>query len=201
MVHASRKQRIRYCTTDFRHLAFSSLENARHLCDHAAVIRQYRATDTRLMSHLRRSARALTSLVEFAKIHLAGVRLQFMAVLLLEAALTAITGIGLLLVLPLLGLLGVAGGGADSPLWSRVNDALERVGITLTLETGLMFFVIVIGLRALLVWRRQTWQVEVEQRFQTSLRSQLYEAIARAEMYSLQRLRTSEFKVELIPPA
>ena len=54
-------------------------------------------------------------------------------------------------------------------------------------------FISAVSLRVLLNWRRQTWQVEVEQRFQASLRNRLYETLARTELYCLQRLRTSEF--------
>lgn len=76
--------------------------------------------------------------------------------------LTGITGVGLLLILPLLGLLGFGPGGANDPVWQKLGAALERLGLALTLETGLVLFISAVSLRALLNWRRQTWQVEVE---------------------------------------
>ena len=134
-----------------------------------------------------------TDFVELARSCFEGSRFKLVAVLLLDALLTSITGVGLLLILPLLGLLGLAPGVADNPIWQRLNAALERMGLTLTLETGLVLFTTVICARVLLNWRRETWQVEVEQTFQTSLRHRLYETLSRTELYWLQRLRTSEF--------
>ena len=131
--------------------------------------------------------------VELARSCFEGSRFKLVAVLLLDALLTSITGVGLLLILPLLGLLGLAPGVADNSIWQRLNAALDRMGLTLTLETGLALFATVICARALLNWRRETWQVEVEQTFQTSLRHRLYETLSRTELYWLQKLRTSEF--------
>ncbi len=137
--------------------------------------------------------RTLTGLTRFAGEHLAGARLKFLAVLVLETVLTSITGVGLLLILPLLGLLGFGSGGDDNSVWRRISEAFERLGISLTLGTGLTLFVAVIVLRAVLGWRRQTWQVEVEQSFQASLRNRLYVTLSRAELYFLSGLRTAEF--------
>lgn len=145
------------------------------------------------MSDHRKPTRGALDLALFAKSYFEGGRLKLVAVLVLQVVLTSITGVGLLLILPLLGLLGFGPGGADNPLLARLEASLDQLGLALTLETGLMLFVGVIGLRSLLNWRRATWQVEVEQDFQTTLRNQLYETLARTELYWLQRLRTSEF--------
>lgn len=145
------------------------------------------------MSDDREPGQGALDLLLFAKSYFEGDRLRLLAVLALQVTLTSITGVGLLLILPLLGLLGLGPGGADNPIWQALAGALGRLGLTLTLETGLALFVVAIGLRALLNWRRETWQVEVEQTFQTALRSRLYETLARTELYFLQRLRTSEF--------
>ena len=127
-------------------------------------------------------------LARFAKTYFEGGRLKLIAVLVLQAVLTSITGIGLLLILPLLGLLGFGSGGTDNPLLAKLSAVLAELGLELTLESGLALFVGAIGLRAILEWRQATWQVEVEQDFQTSLRNQLYETLARTELYWLQRL-------------
>jgi len=132
-------------------------------------------------------------LARFAKTYFEGGRLKLVAVLMLQVILTSITGISLLLILPLLGLLGFGPSGTDNPLLVQLSAALDKFGLSLTLETGLVVFVCAICARAILEWRRATWQVEVEQDFQTSLRSELYETLARTELYWLQRLRTSEF--------
>jgi ATP-binding cassette subfamily C protein len=145
------------------------------------------------MSDSRAQDHGLRDLFLFARSYLRGGRAKLLGVLALEAVLTGITGIGLLLILPLLGLLGFGDGAADNPIWQQLGAFLDGLGLTLNLETGLMLFIGVVGFRALLNWRRLTWQVEVEQAFQASLRHDLYETLARTELYCLQRLRTSEF--------
>lgn len=132
-------------------------------------------------------------LARFARSYFEGGRLKLAAVLALQVVLTSITGVGLLLILPLLGLLGLGPTSADHPVWTRLAATLASIGITLTLETGLVLFVAAITLRAALNWRRETWQVEVEQEFQTQLRRRLYETLSRTEVCFLQQLRTSEF--------
>jgi ATP-binding cassette subfamily C protein len=128
----------------------------------------------------------------FAQRYFAADGRKLAAVIGLEALLSAITGVGLLLILPLLGLLGLGPGGADHPFWGAVTRQLGELGVRIDLGSGLALFVAAVGLRAILVWRRQTWQVEVEQHFQASLRNRLYQALAAADLSFLQRLRTSE---------
>jgi hypothetical protein len=67
----------------------------------------------------------------FAKTYFEGGRLKLIAVLVLQAALTSITGIGLLLILPLLGLLGFGPGGTDNPLWPN-SPLFSTAGLELT---------------------------------------------------------------------
>jgi len=145
------------------------------------------------MSDQREPDNSSLDLIAFAKSYFESGRHTLVAVLLLETLLSSITGVGLLLILPLLGLLGFGPGGGDNPIWRQVSVALARLGLTFNLESGLVLFIAVVGVHATLNWRRATWQVEVEQRFQASLRNRLYEALARTEIAYLQRLRTSEF--------
>jgi ATP-binding cassette subfamily C protein len=132
-------------------------------------------------------------LIVFAKSYFKDGRRKLVAVLVLETLLTSMNGVGLLLILPLLGLLGFGPGSGDNPIWQGLGAALSRLGFTLNLQSGLLLFIAVVGIHAALTWRRTTWQVEVEQRFQASLRNRLYETLARTELSCLQRLRTSEF--------
>lgn len=134
-----------------------------------------------------------SDLVEFARSYLRGGRAKLAGVICLETILMSITGVGLLMILPLLGLLGMGKGPSDNPLWRAVQDSLASIGLNLTLESGLGLFIVVVTLRAVLGWRRNTWQVDVEQEFQLSMRVGLYEALSRTELYRLQQLRTSEF--------
>lgn len=131
-------------------------------------------------------------ILHFATNYIQGARGKLAAVLFLDIILSSITGIGLLLVLPLLGLLGFGSGPTSNPIWQRLRSSLDWLGIPLTLETGLIVFILAVSMRALLNWRRQTWRVAVEQQFQTQLRNQLYETLSRTELYRLQQLRTSE---------
>jgi len=132
-------------------------------------------------------------LLRFAKSYLDRERGKVLSVLALDTVLMSITGVGLLLILPLLGLLGFSPSDSDNAMWRSIESAAERVGFTLNLEAGLLLFVAVIGFRALLGWRKTTWQVDVEQGFRMAMRTHLYETLARTELYHLQRLKTSEF--------
>jgi hypothetical protein len=73
-------------------------------------------------------------------------------------------------------------------MWQGLRTTLARLGIALNLESGLVLFIAIVGSHAVLNWRRTTWQVEVEQHFQASLRGRLYETLARTELWCLQRL-------------
>ena len=141
----------------------------------------------------RPQALRLRDLTSFGRSYFLEGGTKLTGVLVLQALLTSINGVGLLLILPLLGLLGIGPGGTSSGVWEWLRAALDAVGLPLTIESGLALFVLVVSLHAILNWRRTTWQVEVEQRFQASLRDRLYETLARTTLSCLQRLRTSEF--------
>jgi ATP-binding cassette subfamily C protein len=145
------------------------------------------------MSDLRTQPFSFRDLAAFIRSYFQHGRFKLAAVLLLEAVLSSMNGVGLLLILPLLGLLGFGPDGGSNPIWQNLAAALERIGFTLTLGSGLVLFVAIIGIHAGLNWRRATWQVEVEQHFQASLRGRLYDALARTALTRLQRLQTSEF--------
>ena len=132
-------------------------------------------------------------LLVFAKSYFEDGRQKLVAVLALEALLTSINGVGLLLILPLSRPPGLRTRRRKQPGSGSGSVALDRLGFTLNLESGLVLFIAVVGLHSVLNWRRATWQVEVEQHFQASLRDRLYETLARTELSCLQRLRTSEF--------
>ena len=101
-----------------------------------------------MSDHPKQTGGAL-DLALFAKTYFEGGRLKLIAVLVLQAVLTSITGIGLLLILPLLGLLGFGPGGTDNPLLAKLSAVLDELGLELTLESGLALFVGAICLRAI----------------------------------------------------
>jgi ATP-binding cassette subfamily C protein len=145
------------------------------------------------MSDLRTQPFSAGDLAAFIRSYFQDGRLKLAAVLVLEAVLSGMNGVGLLLILPLLGLLGFGPDGGSNPIWQNLAGGLERLGFALTLESGLALFVVIVSVHAGLNWRRSTWQVEVEQHFQAALRGRLYDALSRAELLRLQRLQTSEF--------
>lgn len=145
------------------------------------------------MSDLRTQPFSSRDLAAFIRSYFRNGRLKLVAVFVLEAVLSSMNGVGLLLILPLLGLLGFGPDGGSTAIWQNLATWLARLGFTLTLESGLVLFVVIVGVHAGLNWRRTTWQVEVEQHFQAALRIRLYDALARTELIRLQRLQTSEF--------
>ena len=135
----------------------------------------------------------LAELLRFAHSYLQGGRSKLIGVVLLEALLMSMTGVGLLLILPLLALLGFGSDTGDHAIWQTMRASLDSVGLDLTLELGIVIFIAAVCLRAVLGWRRTTWQVEVEQQFQMGLRVGLYDRLTRTQLNRLQRLRTSHF--------
>jgi ATP-binding cassette subfamily C protein len=139
------------------------------------------------------SKKQLRNLIPSTRAYVKDNRWKLAGVIVLETFLKLITGIGLLLILPLLGLLGVGSNASESPIWRALDTAVDSLGMTLSLEVGLGIFFVAVAFRALLEWRRSTWQVDVQQQFQLALRTRLYAALSRTEFYRLQQLRTSQF--------
>jgi ATP-binding cassette, subfamily C, bacterial len=119
---------------------------------------------------------------------------QTAAALLVTLGLSLTEGVGLLLLIPLLGLVGVQEqGSAMSAATAAFRRVFGAVGITPTLGIVLGVYVAVVGLQSIL----QRWQVSlttaIPEGFAASLRSRLYRAIAGADWLFLARSRASDY--------
>lgn len=101
-------------------------------------------------------------------------------------------GIGLLLLVPLLGVLGVvgdpaaagAGGGgtdSDNPLVALLVQALSWIGLTPSIGGLLLAFLVLIGLRALIQYGRERLGVSLQHQLVDGLRLRAYDALLRVE--------------------
>jgi ATP-binding cassette, subfamily C, bacterial len=111
---------------------------------------------------------------------------------------SATEGVGILLLLPLLGLAGVdLGQGATGHLSATVSSAFGALGVRLTLLPVLTAYVCVVSARAVL----QRWSVlsgrDLQERFLLYLRQRLYRAIINARWIALSRSRTAELHYAL----
>ena len=91
-----------------------------------------------VLSPIRNKSRL--DLFDFARSSLKGVRSKLVSVIVLDTILMSITGVGLLLILPLLGLLGFGSGASDNAIWNSIRSVLHGFGLDLTLEVGLGLF-------------------------------------------------------------
>lgn len=103
------------------------------------------------------------------------------AVLLVGAASVALMlteGIGLLLLLPMLRLVGVSlGDGASDRIAALFESAMRAVGVTPNLEGVLATVVLIVALRALVMYLRARWDAQLETDVVARLRTRLFEAV------------------------
>ena len=127
------------------------------------------------------------ALLGYMRWRAAGVFLLLLAVGLTE-------GLGLLALIPLLHVLGLApDGGAASPIAAAMAGAFAAVGLPLTLPSLLGAFLALIVLRAVLTRARDLLLTEVRLGFVDHLRTRLYAAVGRADWLFLAGTRTSDF--------
>ena len=103
-------------------------------------------------------------------------------------------GVGLVLLIPLLGLVGAGGaaGIGDGPQ-AIVEGLFAAVGIRPTLEVVLALFAVAVGGRAIVVREQSVLTVSLQQRFTLQLRETLFAAVARAGWLFFTRSRSSDF--------
>lgn len=95
-----------------------------------------------------------------------------------SVALTLTEGIGLLMLVPMLRLVGVAlGDGASDRIAGLMDAMLRAVGVTPTLEAVLTTVVALVSLRAALQYVRSRWEARLEVEVVGSLRNRLFEAV------------------------
>jgi ATP-binding cassette subfamily C protein len=113
--------------------------------------------------------------------------------ILLTVALSLTEGAGLLLLIPLLGLVGI-GQNAGAPRAAEWLQALfARFHVTPTLSGVLVLFVAIAGLRSLLQRSQLRLNAAVREDITEAMRSRLYQAIVGAEWKFLVTRRPSEF--------
>lgn len=119
-------------------------------------------------------------------------RVALALALMLAASLT--DAIGVLLLVPLLGLVGLdTGQGSVGRIAEAVADGLGAVGIPLTLASVLVAYVVLIALKNVFdVWETTT-VARLEQDFVSRLRSRLYRATVRVPWVHFSRGRRSDF--------
>ena len=116
-----------------------------------------------------------------------GRRLVFLSAITTASALT--DGIGLLMLVPLLEVVGAGGGSGVGDVFVRTFDAL---GIDLTLRSVLMFYVLLVVVRAALGRTRAVHVARFQIEFVDWQRLRLFEAIARADWLYQVRRRSSD---------
>ncbi len=107
--------------------------------------------------------------------------------------LTGLTeGVGLLVLLPLLGLIGLASGAGGGRIAEIFGGLFTGLGLPLTLPAVLGLFVAIVTLRAVLVRWRDVVITEIRLGFVDHLRVGLYGAIGRARWQHLAAARMSD---------
>lgn len=107
---------------------------------------------------------------------------------------SAVEGVGLVLLVPLLQLVGVdAGAGPDRQIGAALSEAFRWFGATPTLGSVLALFVGVALCQSLLSRAQIQLSAAVRQKAEATLRLRLYRAIGRAQWLFVARHRMSEF--------
>lgn len=117
--------------------------------------------------------------------------------LVLTAAVGLTEGIALLLLVPLLQIAGVTVEGSLGGLSARLAGAFDAVGVTPTLLTVLVLYVVITVMQASLVRARSLADTVAVQQYTLGLRARLYSAIARARWPVVSRIRSSDITYAL----
>ncbi|HZI99918.1 MAG TPA: ABC transporter ATP-binding protein [Gemmatimonadaceae bacterium] len=115
----------------------------------------------------------------------------------LTAAVGLTEGVTLLLLIPLLQLAGVAIEGSLGSIAVRVGATFKAVGVTPTLASVLVVYLVVSVIQASLIRARSMADTVAVQRYTFALRERLYSAIARAKWLVVSRIRSSDFTYAL----
>jgi ATP-binding cassette subfamily C protein len=104
-----------------------------------------------------------------------------------------VEGVGLLFLVPLLGLVGIdLGHGPADAVATRVFAMLGAIGLPVTLPVVLALFVVVSVVQASILMSQSLLNLQLEARLSTSLRNELYDAILHADWLFLVRQRGSD---------
>ncbi len=118
----------------------------------------------------------------------------FAASVIVSLAGSLLEGIGLFLLVPILGLLGIAGAGDSvSGVSEAFRRALEWLGLSVDLGPVLVLFLGLMLARGLLNWLQTEITARLNNGFMVALRTEAYDAVTRANWLHLASRRASEF--------
>jgi ATP-binding cassette subfamily C protein len=121
------------------------------------------------------------------------------AIVLLALAASLSTGVGLVLLVPLLALLDIGGmGGSDNLLTIKLQQLFSLLGLELTLETILGLFLLLLLFQTALGYLRDRESLKLRLAFVEQLRLDLYLAITRMRWASFTTTRPSDFTHALV---
>lgn len=118
--------------------------------------------------------------------------------LLLSLFLAVTEGAGLLLIIPMLGLLGLSDDQQNSALVSKVLDGITAVGIPFNLKTILILYVGIIAFYAVVKYIQSVLTMKLSLKFVQELRLDSYKNIARSQWGFFSSQRLSELSTHLV---
>ncbi len=102
-------------------------------------------------------------------------------------------GVGLLMIIPLLGLMGLEGTGpVNSGIASYINQILGKMGLTPTLSLILLIYVLIVTLYALVKRYNSVLNAKLIYRYVKSLRDRMYESLSHMDWLSFIRKKKSD---------
>jgi len=118
---------------------------------------------------------------------------RFSGVVALSLLASLLEGAGVLLLVPLLALAGVATGDALDPFARAVGAALEAAGLRATLVLVLVVYGVLVSARVLVERRHATASADLQAEFTAGLRKRLHAALSSADWRFRTRTRASDF--------
>ncbi len=101
-------------------------------------------------------------------------------------------GVGLVMIIPFLGLIGLGTGGNGGGIAAAVGHVFEWTGIPLTLPCILGIYVGIVAAYSVVNWYHAVLNTRIIYGFIQSLRNRLYQALCRTEWLCFQRTRASD---------
>jgi len=110
----------------------------------------------------------------------------------LQVLLAFLGGIGLLMLVPFLYVVGLDGAAAQHGVTGFAARAAGSIGLSLSLELGLLAFIALITTISLVRYRQTILGATIVHDFERGLRDRLHEAMTRADWLTTVRMRASE---------
>jgi ATP-binding cassette subfamily C protein len=101
-------------------------------------------------------------------------------------------GVGLVMLVPFLGLIGLGGGENPTGISAHIGHMFDRIGVPLNLESILCLYMGIVTIHACLTRSREVLNTKIIQGFTQSLRNRVYHALCRAEWLSFLHTKASD---------